>query len=108
MRQKRAFLPDMQFQWSYTINPDFARDMFFSEFVPAAVSAVSGAWRRMPGAARVCELPGRALTFFIPHSACAAMNAPFSLQDESESLPLDDSVVSEQLNRSCALRHLVT
>ena len=34
MRQKRAFLPDMQFQWSYTINPDFARDMFFSEFVP--------------------------------------------------------------------------
>ena len=43
MRQKRAFLPDMQFQWSYTINPDFARDMFFSEFVPAAVSAVSGA-----------------------------------------------------------------
>ena len=68
MRQKRSFLPDMQFQWSYTINPDFARDMFFSEFVPAAVSAVSGAWRRMPGAARVCELPGRALTFFIPHS----------------------------------------
>eukprot|EP01043_Picozoa_sp_COSAG02_P044690 COSAG02_NODE_4016_length_5901_cov_42.404688_5_plen_558_part_00 len=43
MRQKRAFLPDMQFQWSYTINPDFAQDMFFSEFVPAAVSAVSGA-----------------------------------------------------------------
>ena len=27
MRQKRSFLPDMQFQWSYTINPDFARDI---------------------------------------------------------------------------------
>ena len=43
MRQKRAFLPDMQFQWNYTINPDFAKDMCFSEFLPAAVSAVSGA-----------------------------------------------------------------
>ena len=42
MRQKRAFLPDMQFQWNYTINPDFAKDMCFSEFLPAAVSAVSG------------------------------------------------------------------
>ena len=43
MRQKRAFLPDMQFQWNYTINPDFAKDMCFSELLPAAVSAVSGA-----------------------------------------------------------------
>ena len=43
MRQKRAFLPDMQFQWNYTINPDFAKDMCFSEFLPAAVSAVSAA-----------------------------------------------------------------
>jgi hypothetical protein len=43
MRQKRSFLPDMQFQFSYTINPEFAKDMFYSEMLPAAVSAVSGA-----------------------------------------------------------------
>ena len=32
MRQKRAFLPDMQFSWSYTINPDYQRDMFFTRY----------------------------------------------------------------------------
>ena len=43
MRQKRAFLPDMQFSWSYTINPDYAKDMFFTQFLPSTVSHVSGA-----------------------------------------------------------------
>ena len=43
MRQKRAFLPDMQFAWSYTINPDYQRDMFFTQFLPSTVSHVSGA-----------------------------------------------------------------
>ena len=43
MRQKRAFLPDMQFSWSYTINPDYQRDMFFTQFLPSTISQVSGA-----------------------------------------------------------------
>jgi hypothetical protein len=35
MRQKRAFLPDMQFQFiKYTINPDFAKDCFFTQLLP--------------------------------------------------------------------------
>jgi hypothetical protein len=35
MRQKRAFLPDMQFQFiNYTINPDFAKDCFFTQLLP--------------------------------------------------------------------------
>ena len=31
----------------------------------------------MPGAARVCELPGRALTFFIPHLQAHGFAPPF-------------------------------
>jgi hypothetical protein len=43
MRQKRAFLPDMQFSWSYTINPDYQKDMFFTQFLPSTISQVSAA-----------------------------------------------------------------
>ena len=43
MRQKRAFLPDMQFQFTYTINPDFAKDCFFTQFLPATVSPIVNA-----------------------------------------------------------------
>ena len=43
MRQKRAFLPDMQFQFNYTINPDFAKDCFFTQLLPAEVSPLVNA-----------------------------------------------------------------
>eukprot|EP01045_Picozoa_sp_COSAG04_P008326 COSAG04_NODE_458_length_14025_cov_349.233735_4_plen_280_part_00 len=42
MRQKRAFLPDMQFTFSYTINNDAAKDTFYTEFIPSVSSGLAG------------------------------------------------------------------
>ena len=42
LRQKRAFLPDMQFTFSYTINNDAAKDAFYTEFIPSVSSGIAG------------------------------------------------------------------
>ena len=45
MRQKRAFLLDMQFSFTYTINPDFAKDCFF----PPGAARKTWRYRRFRG-----------------------------------------------------------
>eukprot|EP01046_Picozoa_sp_COSAG06_P096577 COSAG06_NODE_42685_length_379_cov_1.021429_1_plen_90_part_10 len=53
MRQKRAFLPDMQFSFTYTINPDFAKDCFVTQFLPATVSPIVNGHADTTGACKL-------------------------------------------------------
>eukprot|EP01044_Picomonas_judraskeda_P037337 COSAG03_NODE_16899_length_389_cov_0.717241_1_plen_60_part_10 len=55
MRQKRAFLPDMQFSFTYTINPNFAEDCFFTQFLPATVSPIVNAHADTDGTCKLLQ-----------------------------------------------------
>ena len=59
MRQKRAFLPDMQFSFTYTINPDFAKDCFVTQFLPATVSPIVNAHTDTTGACKLLDASRR-------------------------------------------------